>query len=336
MDLSRETFKGLLAPFCKELYRADQVFAWLYGKEIRSFFDMTNLPHSLQIQLSRQYEISTLNVTNILISLDGTQKFVFVLKDGSLIESVLLFDKEKATLCVSTQVGCAMGCRFCLTGKMGFVRNLSPSEIVGQILVAQKLQTDTKKITNLVFMGMGEPLLNYAHTVTAIRIITDSLGLNISPRRITVSTCGIAYKIVQFGHELSVNLAISLNAPSDELRSYLMPVNKKYPLSVLIEACKKFPLQKRKRITFEYIMLSGINDTQSHAQELLHTIRGIRCKVNLIPFNEYYGSEFKQSHSKTIKKFQEVLMDGHITASIRKSRGADIMASCGQLTFKNV
>ncbi|MDY6843941.1 MAG: 23S rRNA (adenine(2503)-C(2))-methyltransferase RlmN, partial [Thermodesulfobacteriota bacterium] len=190
--------------------------------------------------------------------------------------------------------------------------------------------------TNLVFMGMGEPLLNYAHTVTAIRIITDSLGLNISPRRITVSTCGIAYKIVQFGHELSVNLAISLNAPSDELRSYLMPVNKKYPLSVLIEACKKFPLQKRKRITFEYIMLSGINDTQSHAQELLHTIRGIRCKVNLIPFNEYYGSEFKQSHSKTIKKFQEVLMDGHITASIRKSRGADIMASCGQLTFKNV
>ena len=241
---------------------------------------------------------------------------------------------DRVTVCISTQVGCAMGCKFCLTAKQGLIRNLSPSEIVNQLLEVQKMVD--QRITNIVMMGMGEPLDNFDSVLDALSIFQDKFGFNISQRKITVSTVGLASEILKFGKHSNVNLAISLNAPNDDIRNKIMPlVNRKYPLKELFHACRHYPLKATRRITFEYVMLEGINDSIDHAKELAQNIKDIRCKINLIPFNEHPKGPFQKPKEETLLAFQQQLVDHHITATIRYSRGPDILAACGQLVSQN-
>lgn len=267
------------------------------------------------------------------VSEDGTEKFLFGLEDGGSIESVLIPDKDRLTLCISSQVGCAMKCRFCLTGKLKLQRNLRAHEIVDQIIsVNRYLESERtgRKITNVVFMGMGEPLANFDEVVKALGRMTEFM--KISKRKITLSTSGISPMIHELGFKAPrVNLAISLNATTDEVRNRLMPVNRQYPLRSLLDACREFPLESRRRITFEYVMLQGVNDTPDDAKRLVRMLKGIPCKVNLIPFNPYLESEFRRPSDEEIAGFQRILLDGNITALIRKSKGRDILAACGQL-----
>lgn len=265
-------------------------------------------------------------------SSDGTGKFLFGLDDGESIESVLIPDDDRLTLCISSQAGCAMGCRFCLTGRMGLKRNLRAHEIADQVISACRLIAPAK-ITNVVFMGMGEPLANFDHVAEALWRITELM--RISPRRITVSTSGVAPKIPELGEKApAVNLAVSLNATTDTVRSRLMPVNKAYPLRVLLDACRAFPLPARRRITFEYVLLGGVNDTPEDAKRLAKLLKGIPSKVNLIPFNPYQEAEFGRPDDRRVLEFQDILVAAHITALIRKSKGRDILAACGQLKAK--
>jgi len=266
------------------------------------------------------------------LSKDGTKKILFRLEDGLCIESVLIPGKNHWTVCVSTQAGCRMGCRFCMTGKLGFKRNLLPSEITGQITMLRSNMPEGDNIKNIVLMGMGEPLANYENTLKAIGIITSDYGLGFSNRKITVSTCGIAPMIEQLGKDICVNLAISLNAPDNETRNYLMPVNKKYPIEMLLEACRNYPMPGRRMLTFEYILIDGINDSSRDAEKLAHLLKGMRCKLNLIAFNEYPGSTFKTPSEGSIRVFQQVLLNHHYTAIVRASKGSDILAACGQLS----
>jgi 23S rRNA (adenine2503-C2)-methyltransferase len=271
-------------------------------------------------------------IEKIQISKDGTKKILFRLEDGLFIESVLIPGKNHWTICVSTQAGCRMGCKFCMTGKQGFKRNLLPSEITGQISMLRANMPEGDDIKNIVMMGMGEPLANYENTLKAIRIITSDFGFGFSNRKITVSTCGIAPMINQLGKDICVNLAISLNAPDNKTRSHLMPVNKKYPIEILLDACRNYPMPGRRMLTFEYILIAGINDSPEDAEKLARLLKGIRCKLNLIAFNEYPGSIFKSPSEESIRGFQQVLLNHHYTSIIRASKGSDILAACGQLS----
>lgn len=266
-------------------------------------------------------------------SKDGTVKFAFRLSDGALIESVLIPEQDRNTLCVSSQVGCAMGCAFCLTGAMGFKRNLNPSEMINQVCAAIEYITGKEMGTlgNLVFMGMGEPLANLSNLLSALDILMDQRGLNFSSRRITVSTCGLIPQMEKLGLHSAVNLAISLHAVDDKTRDRLMPVNKKYPLNDLFEACQMFPLPKRRRIMIEYLLLRDVNDSPNEAALLAKRLRNIRCKINLIPFNETTSLPFHKPPQERIDTFQKILWDAGYTVIIRNSRGADISAACGQL-----
>jgi 23S rRNA (adenine2503-C2)-methyltransferase len=249
-----------------------------------------------------------------------------------VIESVLIREPTRLTLCLSTQAGCRIGCAFCLTTKGGLRRHLRPAEIIDQIIQARQRLEPGEQLTNLVLMGMGEPLDNYRHTVQALRIITHPDAVGFSPRRITVSTSGVVPAIRKFGAEgLRVNLAISLNAPNDAIRSQLMPINKKWPISELLAACREYPLPPSRRITFEYVLLEGINDQPAHAGQVARLLNGLRCKVNLIPFNAFPGAAFRRPSPETVKRFQAILLDHYLTATIRESRGRDIGAACGQL-----
>ncbi|NJL59231.1 MAG: 23S rRNA (adenine(2503)-C(2))-methyltransferase RlmN, partial [Desulfobacteraceae bacterium] len=274
-------------------------------------------------------------------SQDGSKKYLFRLSDGQHVESVLIPEKEHHTLCISTQVGCAQDCRFCMTGTGGFVRNLSSGEIIAQVRdIAYELGSEDMPLSNLVFMGMGEPLANYSNLISALEIINNGeYGLKFSGRRTTVSTAGLVPKIADLGRDTEVNLAISLNAADNETRNRLMPINRTYPIETLLAACRQFPLRPRRRITFEYILMKGINDSQADAERLLKLLRGIRAKINLIPFNDYEGSEFKRSDETAIDRFQDILYRCGCTVMIRRSKGADISAACGQLranqTIKN-
>src|SRR3989338_10666842 len=269
----------------------------------------------------------------VTASQDGSRKLVFKLDDGSRISSVLMPDDNRMTLCVSNQVGCGFECRFCLTGVMGLERNLTAGEIVGQALAANRLLEGGPRVTHIVFMGMGEPLANYAAVVQAIRILTDpKLGLGYSPRRITVSTVGLVPGIEKLGREnLKVNLAISLHAASDEVRSKLMPVNRPFNLVALMAALRKYPLAPRQRIFFEYVMLDGVNDSPEDARQLVKLLRGLRAKVNLIPFNDWEGAPFQRPPLQRILAFQSILLDAGVTTTVRWSKGEDIGAACGQL-----
>lgn len=314
-----------------EPFRARQIFRWLCRSDVTSFDQMTNLQKELRQRLSGLSYISSLHPKKIERAQDGTRKFLFALSDGNHIESVLIPERGHHTLCLSSQVGCAMGCRFCLTGRGGFKRNLKTSEIVNQVLAVQGALLPGEKLTNLVFMGMGEPLANYENIIKSLQILVADEGCGFSSRKVTVSTCGLIPQMEKLGRAITVNLAISLHAPDNETRSFLMPVNRTYPLEALIDACRRFPLPQRRMITFEYLLISGINDFPKQARALARLLRDVRAKINLIPFNTYPGSEFNPSPPENILAFQQILVKSHYTAIIRQSKGAGISAACGQL-----
>lgn len=334
IDLRNLTFPELqewLLSLDVEPFRAKQVFRWLFSGNISSVADMTDLKKDLRAKLEAISYLSRLSLSKIEKSLDGTTKFLFELSDGKYIESVLIPEKGHYTLCVSSQVGCAMGCRFCLTGRGGFKRNLQVSEIVNQVLAVRSALSPSERLTNLVFMGMGEPLANYDNLIKSLKILMAKDGLGFSSRKITVSTCGIVPEIERLGKDITVNLAISLHAPDNQTRSLLMPINRKYPLEMLIEACRRFPLPRRRMVTFEYLLIDQINDQPEQAEALCRLLKNLRAKINLIPFNSYPGSEFKTSKMDRILAFQTVLVNNQYTTMIRQSKGADILAACGQL-----
>lgn len=331
-DMSLEEIEGLIANLDKEAYRARQVMKWLYQKGATSFTEMTTLSREFRTRMEEMVFIAEPTLDRIQSSADGTRKALFRLADGLFIESVLIPGRNHWTACISTQAGCAMGCQFCLTGRQGLTRNLLPSEITGQMTMLRRFTPEGPDIKNIVLMGMGEPLANYDHTVKAIRILTSDHGLGFSNRKITVSTCGLAPQIIRLGQDICVNLAISLNAPDDRRRNDLMPINRKYPLRTLLAACKDYPMPGRRMLTFEYILMSGVNDSPEDAKKVARLLKGIRCKLNLITLNEFAGSPFKTPSKETVSAFQQVLLDHHYTAILRASRGRDILAACGQLS----
>jgi len=319
-------------------YRGVQVFSWLYRPHTTDFVQMTDLSKELREMLSLQAFFQWPEIAEIEYSKDGTVKYGFKLADNNYIESVLIPEEGRNTLCVSSQVGCAMGCEFCLTGSIGFKRNLTPGEIVGQAVKVRNWLYDTfdstASLNNLVFMGMGEPLANFDSLITALDILTEQRGLDFSDRRITVSTCGLVPKIKELGEKTKVNLAVSLHSVVDAVRSKLMPINTRYPVADLLEACRNFPLPKRKRIMFEYILIKDMNDSESDAELLAEKLKGIPCKINLLPYNEAQGLPFKRPADEQIELFQHKLWEAGYTVLVRSSRGSDISAACGQLAGK--
>jgi len=335
-NLSFQELKDFITSFGKERYRSIQMMRWLYQKGVHSIDEMTNLSKKFRQDLNKISFISTLHPLHVEQAKDGTKKFLFELEDGNRIESVLIPDKKRLTLCLSTQVGCALGCRFCLTGKMGWKRDLMVSEILNQILAVRETLTDKASITNIVLMGMGEPLANYKNTMKAIELMTNSEAFKFSSRRVTLSTVGLLPGLEQLAKEkISFQLAISLNASDDETRSHLMPINRRYPLKKVLEVFRNFPMRPRTRITFEYVLVEGVNDSSQDAKRLLKILRGIPSKLNLIPLNEAPGIPFKRPSEIKIREFQEILMEGGLTAIVRASKGVEISAACGQLQGKS-
>jgi len=331
-NMTRGEIEEFISHLGKETYRAQQIMKWLYQSGVDNFDDMTNLSKQFRADIKKHARISSLTVRKILESEDGTKKILFMLEDGALVESVLIREKNHWTLCVSTQVGCKMGCAFCLTGAFGFTRHLEAAEIAGQIGTVRFALPEGKDIKSIVMMGMGEPLDNYANMVRAVGIISDEMGLRISQRRITVSTCGLAPMIRRLGKDTQVNLAVSLNAADDETRNRLMPVNRKYPLDALIDACIHYEMPRRRRITFEYILMAGVNDSDTDARKLARLLKDVRCKFNLIPFNEFPGTPFKRPSEERIDSFRNILIAHRYTTMTRTSKGSDILAACGQLS----
>ncbi len=334
-DMTLQEIESFVTGLGKEQYRARQIMKWIYQQGAPSFAEMTNLSKEFRADMEERARISNLDIVRTEISEDTTKKILVHLEDGLFIESVLIPGASHWTLCVSTQAGCKMNCAFCFTAKSGFARNLTAAEIVDQIVQAKFRTEEGPGINNLVFMGMGEPLDNYDNVLKAIAIITSDYGLSLSTRKITLSTCGLAPAIERLGRDSAVNLAVSLNAPDDRRRSELMPINKKYPLAALIKACKSYPMPRRRRITFEYILIAGMNDSPADARLLVKTFGNLRCKFNLILFNEYPGSPFRAPSAKAVEAFQRVLVDHHFTAVVRQSRGKDILAACGQLSGRH-
>jgi 23S rRNA (adenine2503-C2)-methyltransferase len=318
-------------------YRAGQIMRWVYGRGAESFDEMTDISKKIRTLISSQFSMRPLDREKIEISKDGSKKYLWRLDDGNAVESVLIPEKNHYTICVSTQVGCAMGCRFCMTARSGLIRNLTQGEITGQILGVRKDIEEKKQLSNLVLMGMGEPLANYDNVIAAVGIITDNDdGLQFSTRRVTLSTAGLIPKLDTLGRAAKIRLAISLNAADDNTRNFLMPVNQKYPLNELIAACARYPLAPRDKITFEYILIKDINDSTKDAERLAKLLRPVKAKINLIPFNEHPASDFKRPGEETILAFQDVLTHKNYTAIIRYSKGADISAACGQLSAKRM
>jgi 23S rRNA (adenine2503-C2)-methyltransferase len=331
-DLSFKELTAFLVERKHPPYRARQVWQWLFQKRACSFGEMTNLSQDLRDELDKNFSISRHRVLRRAAARDGTVKFLFGLVDDASIESVLIPEARRLTLCISTQVGCGFGCAFCATALMGLKRNMSASEIVDQIIEASRGLDGDRRITHVVLMGMGEPLANYAETIRALEIITDGeWGIGISPRRVTLSTVGLVPQIQKLMAETRVNLAISLHAARDEVRGALMPVNRKYSLQQLLDCCRSLPLPRRKRITFEYVLLRGVNDAEQDALQLARLLRGIPSKVNVIPFNPHPGSEFLRPTDAAIERFQDVLHDAGVQVNVRRPRGDDIQAACGQL-----
>ena len=343
-SFTHDELKARLMETGLKSYRARQVLEWVYKKYASSFQEMTNISKADRDLLEAHFSISALRPLRAEVSTDGTRKYLFGLEDGHTIESVLIPDEDRMTLCISSQVGCGQGCRFCLTGSGGFTRNLKAYEIADQVLEVERhlrkaesgrregSEEKNRSITNIVLMGMGEPLANFDEVVKALGIITSEKGLGFSPRRVTLSTAGLVPELERLGRAgTRVNLAISLNAPTDEIRNRIMPVNKRWPLKELLAACKKFPLEPRRRITFEYVMLKGVNDREEHALALAKLLRGIKCKVNLIPYNPSPESMYERPNDVVVRRFQKILLDHNYAAPVRESRGQDISAACGQL-----
>jgi 23S rRNA (adenine2503-C2)-methyltransferase len=330
-NFTEEEFVRWLGQYGIAPYRAGQVLRWIYHRGVYSFSEMTDISKDLRKFLSERLAISRLQTEQVQTSKDGSRKYLFCLKDGQHIESVLIPEPGHRTLCISSQVGCGMGCKFCLTGRGGLVRNLEPSEIISQVCAVRDDLQDPSSLTNIVFMGMGEPLANYNSVVHAIRTITANNGLQFSNRRVTLSTAGLASRIDDLGRDVRVSLAVSLNAADNTTRNKLMPINRTYPIEMLLSACRTFPLPSRRTIMFEYVLIAGVNDTPMDAERLAELLRPMRAKINLIPFNPYEGTEFRRPEEGSILTFQKVLLERHYTAIIRYSKGGDISAACGQL-----
>ena len=340
MGLPREQLSEVLnvldIPERQKNMRLNQVWGWLYNKGSKSIDEMTTLSLDLRRELENHFDLSRPEISEDQISKDGTRKWLLKFKDGSEVETVFIPDNDRGTLCVSSQVGCTLNCTFCHTGTQKLVRNLTAQEIVAQVVVAKdylkEWNPEPRQITNIVMMGMGEPLYNFENVRDGIITMADDAGLSISKRRITLSTSGIVPMIKSAGEEIGSMLAISLHATQNDLRDEIVPINKKYPIEELLDACKNYPsLSNSKRITFEYVMLKGVNDSESEARDLVKLISGIPAKINLIPFNPWPGSSYECSDWDQIEKFGDIVNRGGYASPIRIPRGSDISAACGQL-----
>jgi 23S rRNA (adenine2503-C2)-methyltransferase len=335
LDLTQPQLIDHLAELGQPKYRAVQLWDWLYRKHVDDFDSMTNLPKSLRADLAEATQIDPLRTVAQLESSDGfTTKTLFALVDGEQIEAVLMrYDDDRHTLCISTQAGCAMDCPFCATGQMGFRRNLSAGEIVSQVLYyARRLDPEEARVTNIVFMGMGEPLANYAATWETVRRLNDPTGFGLGARHMTISTVGLAPAIRRMSHEPEqVNLAVSLHAPTDEVRNHLVPVNRRYPLEVLMRTCRDYIETTHRRLTFEYALMDGLNDSEEQADQLAALIKDMLCHVNLIPLNPTPDSPYSGSPDERVYAFRDRLQAAGIPTTVRLRRGIDIQAGCGQL-----
>ncbi len=335
LDLDRKGLEGFFLARGEKVFRASQVMKWIYERGVTDFADMTNLSKALRSGLSDSASIQLPEVVADQLSSDGSRKWLLRLEDGNCIETVFIPEAERGTLCVSSQVGCVLNCSFCSTAQQGFNRNLSTGEIIAQVWVAARAlgsRADSNRvISNVVMMGMGEPLLNYDNVVRAMQIMQDDFGFGLSKRRITLSTAGIVPAIRQLRQDCDVSLAVSLHAPDDVLRNELVPLNRKYPIRELLAACRDYVGEGRRRVTFEYVLLDGINDTDAHASELVRCLEGVPAKVNLIPFNPFPGTCYRRSSKPRVDRFFELLNRAGIVTITRKTRGDDIDAACGQL-----
>ncbi len=324
--------EAIVAELGEPRFRGRQIYAALYTRRARSWESFTDLARSLREKLARRLAIEYPETMTAFQSSDGTRRTLFKVSGGHRIESVYIPEEKRDTFCISTQVGCAVECLFCVTGKLPMRRNLSAGEIVGQVLALQADRPTDMKRLNIVLMGMGEPLLNYDNVMKALRLMTDPLGMSISPRRITLSTSGIVPGLERLAREdLVPNLAISLNATTDATRDILIPINRKWNIAALLEACRRFPLEPRRRITFEYVLIEGMNDTPEDALRLVHLLKGLKKKVNLIPLNADPWVPLKSPGEDRVLAFQRILIEHHLTACIRRPRGNDVSAACGML-----
>ena len=340
LGMNRQDLEVFFAELGEKPFRASQVMKWIHQYNVDDFKQMTNISKSMQEKLQKIAEIRTPEVIVDQLSEDGTRKWVLKLYDGNCIETVFIPDDERGTLCISSQVGCALDCSFCSTARQGFSRNLSSSEIVAQIWLATRLLekelTPGRKVTNVVFMGMGEPLLNFENVVRAIDLFLDDNAYGLSKRRVTVSTAGVLPAIDRLSKRHDVQLAISLHAVRDEQRNDLVPINKKYPLKELIDTCHRFMADRspRSRLTIEYVLLDGVNDSDQDAHDLIKLLKDLPVMVNLIPFNPFEGAGYNTSSGNKVRRFQQILVKGDITTVVRRTRGEDIDAACGQLVGK--
>jgi 23S rRNA (adenine2503-C2)-methyltransferase len=326
-----------LSPLTSRPFHSAQLYHWMYGRQATHFAAMTDLPLTLRGTLALRFRVAWPEIVEVRRSGDGSRKYVLALEDGGEIESVYIVYGSRVTLCLSSQIGCPLACRFCLTGTMGLVRNLSPGEIVGQVAVMAQDNALTRSDYRIVFMGMGEPLNNYEAVLHAFRILVDEKGFGLAPRRITLSTAGLVAGIERLAGEATrPRLAVSLGATRDELRDDLMPVNRKYDLQRLMEACRRFPLRPREKVTFEYTLLDGLNDTEGDARRMARLMRGIKAKVNVIPYNETSLAGFRTPTAERASRFRDALLAQGIPTSIRWSKGRDIGAACGQLAREEI
>lgn len=338
IGMDREDMGAFLREMGEPAFRAKQLYQWIYNRGVTDFAGMTNMAKPLRATLADHFRMHRPDVTAHQVSTDGTQKWLLRYDDGNEAETVYIPDDDRGTLCVSSQVGCTLTCKFCHTGTQRMVRNLTPADIVSQVMLARdslgdwSVTSDKRRLTNIVFMGMGEPLYNTDNVIKAIKIIMDGEGISLSKRRITLSTSGVVPEIERVGRETDVLLAISLHAVNDELRNEIVPINRKYPLKELFKAVRAYPgLSNAKRVTWEYVMLKGVNDSAADARELLRLIKGIPSKINLIPFNPWPGSPYDCSSDEQIRKFADIIWNAGYSAPIRTPRGRDILAACGQL-----
>ncbi len=337
LDLDREALEAYFSHMGEKPFRASQVMQWVHQKGVTDFQQMTNIAQVLRDHLQAHCVIHMPDVVYDETSSDGTRKWLLQLGDGNRIECVYIPEDDRGTLCVSSQVGCALDCSFCSTGRRGFNRNLSTAEIIAQVWLATRLIDEEKKpgrkVTNVVLMGMGEPLLNYDNVVRAVRLMMDDFAYGLSKRRVTISTAGVVPAMDRIGDILDMRLAVSLHAPDDALRNSLVPLNRKYPLQELMSACRRFVDKQsaRSRITFEYVLLDGVNDSDRHAYELIKLTKGIPTLINLIPFHPFAGSGYKTSPRKRVRRFYEILAEAGVNTVVRRTRGDDIDAACGQL-----
>ena len=340
LGLTPDEMRAFFESLGEKPYRARQTFASIHRRRITDFDRMTDLPKTLRRLLEEHAVVTHTKIENVFLSTDGTRRFLLKLEDGREVESVFMPEARRDTICISSQVGCPLACDFCMTGVIGLKRNMTAGEIVSQVVIVLNEVygpgADTPHGTNIVMMGMGEPLLNYDNVMKAIRLFADEEGLQIAPRRVTLSTAGIVPRIYDLaGEEVRPRLAISLTAANDELRDRLFPINRRYPLRELIEACRRFPLGERERLTFEYVMLDGVNDSDRDARELTRLLSSVRAKVNLIPHNPAPELPYQSSAMDRILAFQQILTEAGLPSFIRRPRGQDISAACGQLAARH-